>query len=117
MEELGPRVQRVVIVTAVNSTRNTGIQNKSSSMGSNTRNVNSNSNMQRKLEGNELIQECVGAAEEEIPEKCSKLMPGESCEVGCSSNYILQRSPLRVWAKGPGRGFRPWGRFGEVGLK
>ena len=28
---------------------------------------------------------------EEIPEKCSRLLPGESCEVGCSSNYILQR--------------------------
>ncbi|CAE7443664.1 sapA [Symbiodinium natans] len=29
----------------------------------------------------------------EIPEKCSKLLPGESCEVGCSSDYILQRKP------------------------
>ncbi|CAE7729452.1 ERF2 [Symbiodinium sp. KB8] len=27
----------------------------------------------------------------EIPQKCSNLLPGESCEVGCGSKYLLQR--------------------------
>ncbi|CAE7431814.1 ERF2 [Symbiodinium natans] len=31
----------------------------------------------------------------EIPEKCSRLLPGETCEVGCGSNYILQRRTNR----------------------
>eukprot|EP00439_Symbiodinium_sp_Y106_P040837 s1766_g5.t1 len=54
----------------------------------------------------------------EIPEKCSKLMPGESCEVGCSSNYILQRKPDQgIFTCDLGMDRPPTGTFPECKLK